>query len=105
VVRNDECDHDTVRSWPTFPERLEDHGISWKVYQNEISIESGLSDDEDNWLSNFTDNPLEFFTQYHVRLAVAHRRFVAERLKELPGEIEALRKQGAADRDPKLAGL
>ena len=23
-------------SWPTFPERLEDHGISWKVYQNEI---------------------------------------------------------------------
>jgi phospholipase C len=105
VVRNDECDHDAMRSWPTFPERLEDHGISWKVYQNDITIESGLSEDEDNWLSNFGDNPLEYFTQYHVRLAANHRQFVAKRLKELPGEIEALRKRGAADRDPKLAGL
>ena len=54
-------------------------------------IESGLNRDEDNWLSNFGDNPLEYFAQYHVRLAANHRRFVARRLKELPGEIEALR--------------
>jgi phospholipase C len=105
VVRNDECDHDTMRSWPTFPERLEDQGISWKVYQNEITIESGFNEDEDNWLSNFSDNPLEFFTQYNVRLAANHRRFVARRVKELPGEVEALRKQGVSDGDQKLAKL
>lgn len=105
VVRNDECDHDTMRSWQTFPERLEDHGISWKVYQNELTIESGLNEEEDNWLSNFGDNPLEYFTQYHVRLAGNHRRFVARRLKELPAEIEAVRQKQSADRDKTLAKL
>ena len=25
-------------SWPTFPERLEDHGVSWKIYQNELTV-------------------------------------------------------------------
>lgn len=37
-------------NWTTYPERLEQKGISWKVYQN-------LPD-------NFTDNPLAGFKQY-----------------------------------------
>ena len=30
------------RTGRTFPERLEDAGVSWRIYQNEISIDSGL---------------------------------------------------------------
>ncbi len=65
-VRNSEIDYKLPASWKTFPERLEAHGVDWKVYQNELSIEVGLGDEEADWLANFTDNPLEFFAQYDV---------------------------------------
>ncbi len=39
---NSDVDYDTAASWTTFPERLEDLGISWKIYQNELSLEIGL---------------------------------------------------------------
>src|ERR1700744_5076558 len=38
-VYNDDCDFGRM-TWDTFPERLEDNDISWKCYQNEISIDS-----------------------------------------------------------------
>lgn len=66
-VWNDDADDDTPVSWTTFPERLEDNDISWKIYQNDVSAGSGLKDDFDDWLSNFTDNPIEFFSQYRVK--------------------------------------
>ena len=62
--------------WKTYPERLEKAGISWKVYQNELSIPVGLSNDQENWLANFTDNNLEFHQQYHVRLHKAHTQYL-----------------------------
>jgi len=96
-VLNSDCEHGAWVSWPTFPERLEDHGISWKIYQNELTIESGLTEDEDNWLANFGDNPIEYFTQFHVRHAANHRAFLEKRVKEIPGEIETLRKQLATE--------
>ena len=74
-VRNEDVDHDHPASWPTFPERLEEWGVSWKVYQNELTVESGLSEEEDGWLSNYGDNPLEYFSQYHVHSATNHRDF------------------------------
>ena len=37
-------------SWKTYPERLQENGVTWKVYQN-------LPD-------NFTDNPLAGFKQF-----------------------------------------
>ncbi len=95
-VRNEECDLDTMQSWPTFPERLQDLGISWKIYQNELTVESGLSEAEDAWLANFGDNPIEYFSQFNVRLAANHRNFVARRAKELPNEIEDVRAKKAA---------
>jgi phospholipase C len=91
-VRNEDVDFGRWANWTTFPERLEDHGISWKVYQNELSVQSGFTEEEDAWLSNFSDNPLEWFTQYHVNFAAPHRRFVEARITELPGEIETLRR-------------
>jgi phospholipase C len=92
-VRNSEVDLDNLASWPTFPERLEALGISWKTYQNELTADCGLSEAEDAWLANFGDNPLEYFEQYHPHLAANHLRQVDRRLRELPGEIEVLQKQ------------
>src|SRR5262249_33937082 len=66
-VLNEDVDYGSVAGWTTFPERLEDVGISWKVYQNELSVPSGLNDQENTWLGNFDDNPLEYFRQYNVR--------------------------------------
>ena len=35
-VRNEDTDYDAEASWKTFPERLEENNVSWKIYQNEI---------------------------------------------------------------------
>lgn len=51
--------------WKTFPERMEDHNINWKVYQNEL-YKKGLSPEKEPLLDNFGDNTLENFSQYHV---------------------------------------
>ncbi|RYF84809.1 MAG: phospholipase C, phosphocholine-specific, partial [Chitinophagaceae bacterium] len=92
-VRNENVDYEDEVNWTTFPERLEDNNISWKIYQNEISLPSGLSGDEESWLANFTDNPIEWFKQYHVRFSDTHRRYAATMLKQLPAEIAALRQK------------
>ena len=65
-VRNTEVDYHKKVDWKTFPERMEEAGVSWRIYQNELSLPSGFKGEEDSWLSNFTDNPLEWFEQYHV---------------------------------------
>ncbi|WP_353129930.1 phosphocholine-specific phospholipase C [Parapedobacter pyrenivorans] len=79
--------------WTTYPERLQEAGIAWKVYQNELSLPVGLDDNEEDWLANFTDNNLEFYKQYRVRFHAAHRAFMGRRLIELEatlasGEVE-----------------
>ena len=72
---------------PPFPERLEENGISWKIYQNEISLESGLDGDEDGWLANFTDNPIEWFSQYRVRFSPSYRHYLGkDGTTVLPGQ-------------------
>ncbi len=86
-VLNQDVDYGRWANWPTFPERLEDVGVTWKVYQNELSLESGLQGEHDAWLSNFTDNPLEWFEQYGVRFANSHRQFIHQRLAELQQQI------------------
>lgn len=83
ALRNSDADYGSEVAWTTFPERLEDLGISWKVYQNELSVGTGLSGDEDGWLGNFTDNALEFFTQYGVRFSPAHHAWLKKRVTEL----------------------
>ena len=80
-------------TWTTFPERLEDHGISWKIYQNELTVPTGFVDEEEPWLSNYGDSPIEWFTQFHVRFAENHRSYREKRIAAIPGEIETLHKQ------------
>jgi len=86
-VLNSDVDYWKWAEWATLPERLEDLGVSWKVYQNEISLRTGLEGEHNAWLSSFEDNPLEWFTQYRVLFAAKRREFVQRRLRELTGEI------------------
>jgi phospholipase C len=89
-VWNEEVDYSSEASWTTFPERLEDAGISWKIYQNELSVGVGFEGEEDPWLSNFGDNPVEYFSQFNVRFLPAYVSNLHKLIKDLPGEIETL---------------
>ncbi|WP_428664108.1 phosphocholine-specific phospholipase C [Runella sp.] len=89
-VRNSDVDYDDPAKWITFPERLEDNNISWRIYQNELSLPMGFSGEEEAWLANFTDNPIEWFVQYNVGFSTGFQRFLATQLKTLPGEIAEL---------------
>jgi phospholipase C len=55
--------------WKTFPEVLQNAGISWKVYQD-ISgspFSPSFGDETSNsFAGNFTDNPLLYFNQYAI---------------------------------------
>lgn len=46
-------------TWTTYPERLQEQGVSWKVYQGGTGIPGTPTD-------NYTDNSLEFFAKYQV---------------------------------------
>jgi phospholipase C len=98
-VRNSDVDYGSTANWRTFPERLEEAGVSWRVYQNELSVKSGLEGEGDAWLTNFTDNPLEWFDQYHVGLRKTHREYLERMTVALPSEIETLRREGAPEKE------
>jgi phospholipase C len=85
-VWNEDADFESL-TWKTFPERLEEAEISWKCYQNELSVGVGLEGEEDAWLSNFTDNNLEFFKQYNVKLHDKHVTYLKKQLIVLPKQI------------------
>ncbi len=92
-VWNSDVDYGKEASWTTFPERLEDENISWKIYQNEISLPTGLEGEEESWLANFTDNPIEWFSQYQVRFHPAYRAYLTQFIQKAPGKIADLEQQ------------
>jgi phospholipase C len=104
-VWNSDVDYGSNARWTTFPERLEANGISWKIYQNELSLSTGFTRDEDNWLANFTDNPIEWFEQYNVGFLPTHREHLQRQLAALPGEIKALEERVATTTGPALDRL
>lgn len=89
-VRNENVDFDAEVGWTTFPERLEEQGVSWKIYQNEITLPTGLTSEEDGWLANFGDNPIEWFSQYRVRFHPAYYAHIQQEEKAIPERIQAL---------------
>ena len=97
-VMNAETYYDREASWRTFPERLEDAGVSWRIYQNELSLDSGLRGDAVQWLGSFTDNPIEWFTPYRVRFAAQRRQYlptlIVETEKEIASKEQQLESQG-----------
>jgi len=102
-VWNEDTDYNTMVTWKTFPERLEENNISWKIYQNDIGVDGGLTEEEDAWLDNFGDNPIEYFTQFNVKLSERYINYLQKKLASLPGEIEAMEKKlqamSSADKD------
>ena len=95
-ILNDDVGYPTWVRWTTFPERLEQHGISWKIYQNEIDLDSGLNDDEGNWLGNFQDNPAEWFEQFKLPFRQTRKSHVTAQMSSLATEIEGLKQKLAA---------
>ncbi len=106
-VYNEELDHNNEVDWTTFADRLEDAGISWKFYQNEIGIDTGQTGEESYWLSNFGCNPLEYVSHFNVRFAPRHRERLAARVQALPTEIEKLsgKSSRTEEETKKLASL
>ncbi|HTQ38425.1 MAG TPA: phospholipase C, phosphocholine-specific [Pirellulales bacterium] len=92
-VRNEQIVDELLVGWKTFPERLEDLGISWKIYQNELTVPTGLDKDEEPWLANFGCNVMEYFQQYHVQANPRHREYFLKQQPLLPGQIAALKQQ------------
>ncbi len=92
LVWNDDMDYGTL-NYTTFPQRLEKEGISWKCYQNEVAIDTGFEGEEDPWLSNFQDNPLEFFEQYNIHLYPLHVAQLKKQQGSLAADVDALQKQ------------
>jgi len=90
LVRNSDVYFNKLAYWKTFPERLQENNISWKVYQNEVSIQNELDSSKEPWLGNFTDNNLEWFDQYQIRYKSSHIHFLNQRIAELPEEIKTL---------------
>lgn len=101
VVRNSEATYGKEVDWSTYPERLEANGISWKVYQNEISVGTGLEGEPESFLANFTDNNLEWFKQYHVRYAKGHYAYLQELEPRLEKFIADLSKELETSSDAK----
>jgi phospholipase C len=89
-VYNSDIDYGLEAKWKTFPERLEDAGVAWKIYQNELSISSGLTSEDADWLANFTDNPIEWFEQFNAGFLPTHRAFLDKVAPTLPDEIAKL---------------
>ena len=63
VLYNDELGYD----WTTYPERLEQAGVSWKVYQDEGTGLDGPGSwgwTSDAYIGNYGDNSLLYFNKY-----------------------------------------
>jgi phospholipase C len=89
-VKNEDIDYDKWAKWKSFPERLEETGISWRIYQNEISVPSGLTGEKDAFLANFTDNPIEWFEHFQVKYHPEYRLHLLSIKDSLPKEIAEL---------------
>jgi phospholipase C len=88
--------------WKTFPERLQEAGINWKFYQNEVTY-SGLTDEHDAWLGNFGCNVLEFFAAYNIEAYPGFPLAIQAQISRETAQIAKLQDQAAKERDPQAA--
>lgn len=70
---NAESRNNVYVDWETFPEILEDNGISWKIYQNELWT-ANLQREKDYWLGNYGDNAIEYVKRHKVKLSAYFRK-------------------------------
>lgn len=76
VVNNSQAEsrNNVFVDWQTFPEILEDNGVSWKIYQNEVWTADLQGDEVDDWTGNYGDNPLEYVKRHQVKLSAYFRK-------------------------------
>jgi len=74
-------------AWKTYPERLQEAGIDWRVYQNELSVPVGFEGEEEDWLANFTDNNLEFHKQYQVKFHPAYYEYIKKEIPKIEHQL------------------
>lgn len=89
-VRNSDVNYRKNVDWRTFPELLEMNDISWRIYQNELSLDTGFTDEEEPWLANFTNNPIEWFEQFHVWYSETYLEELKRKVSSLEKEIAAI---------------
>jgi len=87
------------REWKTFPELLEENGISWSFYQNELSSGGGYQGEERSWLANFGCNLLEFFAAYNVKFRDRYVASLQRQVDTLPGEINKLQEESPSSEE------
>ncbi|MFD2288062.1 phospholipase C, phosphocholine-specific [Pedobacter petrophilus] len=93
-------------NWKTYPERLEENGVSWKIYQNELTMGYGLNGESSAWLSNFGTNVMEYFEAYNVRLTPTAIANLQEKKEMLLKQIEDASKESLSkEKEIKLAAL
>jgi phospholipase C len=92
-VKNEDIEYEKLARWKSFPERLEEAGIDWRIYQNEISLPVGFEGEEYSWLSNFTDNPIEWFENYQVRFHPEYQAYLKKWVATAPELIASLKKK------------
>jgi phospholipase C len=91
--------------WKTFPERLNEAGISWKMYQNELGL-ADMDPEAHEWLGNL-GNVMESFSAYNVHMSDANMQKIQDRIVSTKNEIAALQ-QTATDatmKDDKTAQI
>ncbi|GAA4808824.1 phospholipase C, phosphocholine-specific [Olivibacter ginsenosidimutans] len=87
------------REWKTFPELLEENGISWSFYQNELSSGGGYQGEERSWLANFGCNLLEFFAAYNVKFRDRYIASLQRQVDTLPDEINKLQEESPSSEE------
>jgi phospholipase C len=88
LVWNGDSEYSGKATWTTFPERLSELGVDWKIYQNEISSSSaGYSGEANSWLANFGCNPMEYFPQYQVKYHPRYRQLLTLKQEDLERKI------------------
>ncbi|MHA4739769.1 phosphocholine-specific phospholipase C [Dyadobacter sp. MSC1_007] len=103
VVRNSYFSINKPVKWKTFPERMQEAGVSWKFYQNEVGAVMQFHPGKGSWLSNFGCNPLERYAQYNVKFSkdfIHYAKIEVEKIKkDLPALKEKLAAASGAEKD------
>ncbi len=93
VVRNSYFSYNKPVRWKTFPERLQEAGVSWAFYQNEVSAVMQFNASVGSWLGNFGCNPLERYAQYQVKFSKQYLHFVRLEIEQLKKQLAESQKQ------------
>lgn len=81
---------DVYVNWSSFPELLEDNGIDWRIYQNELWT-ANLPEETDYWLGNYGDNAVEYLTPHQVKLSAYFRKngYLDDKIKVSAETVQA----------------